>query len=163
MKKTYTIKNYKGNLVESLAKFQKRHPTSKIVESKINGKNLNVIVEAIDPAYIDDFYREPPNDEWVPKLVEELYSAHDKFQAVFAKALNDVFYRMFENDEPTDEMVEYFNTVVKPAVEKIVAFATKIPNMAINKNELQAKFTAFMDLLDNYVTLANGNGPEDFR
>lgn len=64
MKKTYTVKNYKGNLVESLENFSKKYPKSKIIESKVDGKNLKIITEEVEENKITEsrtirFY---PND-----------------------------------------------------------------------------------------------------
>lgn len=46
MKKTYKVKNYKGNLVESLSKFQKSHKGMKIVEACEDGEDLKIKTEA---------------------------------------------------------------------------------------------------------------------
>lgn len=43
--KTYTIKNYKGNLVESLKKFQEKYPDSKIVEATEEDGALKIKIE----------------------------------------------------------------------------------------------------------------------
>ena len=43
--KTYKVKNYKGNLVESLSKFQKSHKGMKIVEACEDGNNLKIKAE----------------------------------------------------------------------------------------------------------------------
>lgn len=43
--KKYTIKNYKGNIVESLTKFQKKHPNVKICEATEEEDALKVKCE----------------------------------------------------------------------------------------------------------------------
>lgn len=43
--KTYKVKNYKGNLVESLSKFQKKHKGMKIVEACEDGDELKIKAE----------------------------------------------------------------------------------------------------------------------
>lgn len=43
--KTYKVKNYKGNLVESLSKFQKSHKGMKIVEAVEDGDDLKIKAE----------------------------------------------------------------------------------------------------------------------
>lgn len=43
--KTYRIKNYKGNLVESIKKFQAKHSEMKIVEATEDGEELKVKAE----------------------------------------------------------------------------------------------------------------------
>jgi len=43
--KTYKVKNYKGNLVESLSKFQKNHKGMKIVEAVEDGDDLKIKAE----------------------------------------------------------------------------------------------------------------------
>ena len=40
--KTYKVKNYKGNLIESLSKFQKNHKGMKIVEAKECDEELKI-------------------------------------------------------------------------------------------------------------------------
>ena len=42
--KTYKVKNYKGNLVESLSKFQKKYPGMKICEATEEDKELKIKV-----------------------------------------------------------------------------------------------------------------------
>ena len=46
MKKTYRVKNYKGNIVESLSRFQKNHKGMKIVEAIEEGKDLKIKTES---------------------------------------------------------------------------------------------------------------------
>ena len=41
----YRIKNYKGNLVESLSRFQKKHPNKKIVEAVEGEEALEITTE----------------------------------------------------------------------------------------------------------------------
>ncbi len=43
--KTFKVKNYKGNLVESLSKFQKSHKGMKIVEACEDGDDLKIKAE----------------------------------------------------------------------------------------------------------------------
>ena len=43
--KTYTVKNYKGNLVESLKRFSDSHKGMKIVEACEDGDNLKIKAE----------------------------------------------------------------------------------------------------------------------
>ena len=45
--KKYAIKNYKGNIVESLSRFQKNHKGMRIVEVKEENKELKIKTEAI--------------------------------------------------------------------------------------------------------------------
>jgi hypothetical protein len=40
--KKYTVKNYKGNLVESLSKFQKSHKNMKVIEAIEEGNSLKI-------------------------------------------------------------------------------------------------------------------------
>lgn len=46
MKKTYKVKNYKGNLVESLNKFTAANKGMRIVEAKVEGDELKITAEA---------------------------------------------------------------------------------------------------------------------
>lgn len=50
--KTFKVKNYKGNLVESLSKFQKSHKGMKIVEACEDGEDLKIKAEAVKKTYI---------------------------------------------------------------------------------------------------------------
>ena len=43
--KKYTVKNYKGNIVESLTKFQKKYPGSKIFEAREEDGVLKIKVD----------------------------------------------------------------------------------------------------------------------
>lgn len=46
--KKYTIKNFKGNMIESLKKFQNNHPKCKINEAVVNGNELALLVKDIE-------------------------------------------------------------------------------------------------------------------
>ena len=46
MKKTYKIKNYKGNLVESLEKFSKKYKGMRITEAAVENDSLKITAEA---------------------------------------------------------------------------------------------------------------------
>ena len=52
--KTYTVKNYKGNLVESLKKFSDSHKDMKIVEAIENGDNLKIKVKESEEKQITE-------------------------------------------------------------------------------------------------------------
>ena len=56
--KTYKIKNYKGNIVESLTKFAKSHEGMKIVEATEDGSNLKIVVEENS---MDDYLEDKKN------------------------------------------------------------------------------------------------------
>jgi hypothetical protein len=58
--KTYKIKNYKGNLVESLSKFQKSHKGMKIVEAAEENDELKIKAEAEENEmlYLDDVIKQ---------------------------------------------------------------------------------------------------------
>lgn len=55
MKKRYTVKNYKGNLIESLGNFKKKYPKMRIVEATENDNALTVTAEAYDESSNPDF------------------------------------------------------------------------------------------------------------
>lgn len=46
MKKTYKVKNYKGNLVESLEKFSKKYKGMRITEAAVENDSLKITAEA---------------------------------------------------------------------------------------------------------------------
>ena len=52
--KTYTVKNYKGNLVESLKKFSDSHKGMKIIEAVENGDNLKIKVKESEEKQITE-------------------------------------------------------------------------------------------------------------
>jgi len=94
MKKTYTVKNYKGNLIESLENFSKKYPKSKIVESKVDGKNLKIITEDTEEDKITEsrtirFY---PND-YVYLVIKMKGDSENKMflprQSLFIDAFNN--------------------------------------------------------------------------
>ena len=56
MKKRYTVKNYKGNLVESLGNFKKKYPKMKIVEAieQDDGRlDIKAVTEDTNPRDIE--------------------------------------------------------------------------------------------------------------
>ena len=66
--KTYTVKNYKGNLVESLKKFSDSHKGVKIVEAVEDNDELKIRVNEADshvkhPFYIEEFVK-TENGSW---------------------------------------------------------------------------------------------------
>lgn len=79
--KTYKIKNYKGNLVESLSRFQKTHKGMKIAEAIEDGKDLKIKVnEAVDDSFKTKFYvhctsgTDPKKDEVELRTMNDLYN-----------------------------------------------------------------------------------------
>ena len=60
--KTYKVKNYKGNLVESLSKFQEPHKGMKIVEATEEDDELKIKAEAEadenEMLYLDDVIKQ---------------------------------------------------------------------------------------------------------
>ena len=52
--KTYKVKNYKGNLVESLSKFQKSHKGMKIVEACEDGDDLKIKAEESEKQPVEE-------------------------------------------------------------------------------------------------------------
>lgn len=79
--KTFKIKNYKGNLVESLSKFQESHKDMKIVEAVEEGDTLKITVnEGI--SYISDGLLKSPTVntliDWLIKFKKQHPDLVDK-------------------------------------------------------------------------------------
>ena len=79
--KTFKIKNYKGNLVESLSRFAKSHKGMKIVEAVEEKDELKIkINEAVDDSFKTKFYvsctsgNDPKNDEVELHTMKDLYN-----------------------------------------------------------------------------------------
>jgi len=92
--KTYKVKNYKGNLVESLSKFQKSHKGMKIVEACEDGDDLKIKTESL------------PYEEWSTDLAEEFIDA-------FATDLKNFVKKVGGgkgSEESYNTMKEFFNT-----------------------------------------------------
>jgi len=75
--KTYTVKNYKGNLVESLKKFSDSHKGAKIVEAVEENDELKIRINEADshakhPFHIEEFVK-TENGSW-KEITEFPYS-----------------------------------------------------------------------------------------
>lgn len=71
--KNFTVKNYKGNIIESLKKFQEKHPETKIIEVIENGNNLKIKCnESIDKSKAETLIKEWFN-EWFNEWVEDCF------------------------------------------------------------------------------------------
>lgn len=79
--KTFKVKNYKGNLVESLSKFQKSHKGMKIVEAVEDGKDLKIQAEG-------QYDYEPPNPE-LNDIIKTITNAFKEYAAWFNDVLLD--------------------------------------------------------------------------
>lgn len=56
--KRYTVKNYKGNLLESIVKFQQKHPELKITSAKVSDSDNKLVLEAkMTRAELDAFVK----------------------------------------------------------------------------------------------------------
>ena len=98
--KTYKVKNYKGNLVESLSKFQKSHKDMKIVEAVEDEEELKIKVE--------------------PKAVKEASSPKDtavekgnKFFDMLARALTMTFTEDVDSVEDFATWKEFLSYIEK--------------------------------------------------
>ena len=90
--KTYKIKNYKGNIVESLSRFQKNHKGMRIVEAAVDDKNLNIKAEAVT--------------EFSTDSVEEFIDAFANDLKNFVKKVGDGN----GSEESFETMKEFFTT-----------------------------------------------------
>ena len=82
--KTFKIKNYKGNIVESLSKFQESHKDMKIVEAIEEGDTLKITVNE-GSSYVGARYIDSPTlDQLVNLLV--------KFQKTYPELKNKKIY-----------------------------------------------------------------------
>ena len=132
--KRYTIKNYKGNLVESLTKFAKSHTGMRIVEAVEDEDELKVKAE-VEEAYANENGSIKLFEEFINAFAEDIKKAvadedastneesYRKMRAFFGKfyntdikslGLNPIFFRnskkvghdFFSDDWPNDEKKE---------------------------------------------------------
>ena len=98
----YRIKNYKGNLVESLSRFQKKHPNKKIVEAIEDEKSLKITTEDVSndgSLSYDEFLGAIDNEDvWVDNYGEEEFNSilnelKDTLKKFCAK--NDFAFKVF--------------------------------------------------------------------
>ena len=75
----YRVKNYKGNLVESLSRFQKKYPNKKIVEAVEDEKSLKITTEDVSndgSLSYDEFLGAIDNEDvWVDNYGEEGFNS----------------------------------------------------------------------------------------
>jgi len=74
--KKYTIKNYKGNLVESLKKFSEKYKGMKIVEATEKNNELKIVCEVKDIEDYDDYDDAVDTDSNYGDFWVELYKDH---------------------------------------------------------------------------------------
>ena len=125
--KTYKVKNYKGNLVESLSKFQKSHKGMKIVEAVEDGKDLKIKTEG-QQSVLDEY--DVPNLKEVVEPLKECFETYaswfndamshpeewDAFQADFVEALKKFAKELESGLEYADIHGEYEK--LNKAIEK---------------------------------------------
>ncbi len=92
--KKYILKKYKGNLAESLEKFNRKHPGMRIVEAIENDGGLEIATESVTFQY-------DLNYAW-----ETLLHANDQFLGL----IDQIRREMKDNDE---NFVTAFNSVVE--------------------------------------------------
>ncbi len=92
--KTYKVKNYKGNLVESLSRFQKSHNSMKIVEAVEDGDNLKI---KADNSISISYFSTTSKNEWGDNL-EFFYFKNEKDIEEFLKAIEDDGYKSDAKD-----------------------------------------------------------------
>jgi len=98
--KKYIIKNYKGNIVESLKKFQEKYPKSKIIESKVDGKNLKIITEDLNDLYLEYF-----------KAIEAFSNSFTSYIGIIEKITIDTSGReLYPNS-----FLKYYNALIELA------------------------------------------------
>lgn len=101
--KTYTVKNYKGNLVESLKKFQANHKNIRVLEATETEDTLKIKCEEKNPVAEDNGRKcyivyAVKNDE----VIEEI-------SGVFtSKSKAEKFCKYKEQDEDDDEVSWYW-------------------------------------------------------
>lgn len=97
--KTFKVKNYKGNIIESLSKFQKSHKGMKIVEACEDGKALKIKAEeSID----DQEYTQADKDFDMLSTIEQIIGILDNSGA---------YYQLSKNDNPSlDERNKFYQT-----------------------------------------------------
>lgn len=111
--KTYKIKNYKGNLVESLSKFQKSHKGTKIIEACEDGEDLKIKTEESKKLNESDSI-------FSSKSAFEFSNNNGDLRAFFVKGESDMYH---------DGSLERFSSVfVAKDIEQLKIFFLKEGN-----------------------------------
>lgn len=100
--KTYKVKNYKGNLVESLSKFQKSHKGMKIVEAAEDGEELKIKAE--ESSNDSEYNAKEKLWDTIKNIVDDFralandgYYETNQEQVFFAEAFIDLINNAAEN------------------------------------------------------------------
>lgn len=72
MKKSYIVKRYKGNILESLKRFEEKYPNIKILEAIEDGNELKIKGEAADDFPQGKYFQGEPNES-LRKLLLSLF------------------------------------------------------------------------------------------
>lgn len=112
--KKYTIKNYKGNIVESLTRFAKTHKGIRIVEAKEEDEELKIKTEAVSGTTKETIEEAVHEYFWDSVIGGDDYSSDDEQRRVL---------RALENGpDPDDEVVanclEYLKNEYEINVDK---------------------------------------------
>lgn len=112
--KKYTIKNYKGNIVESLTRFAKTHKGVRIVEAKEEDEELKIKTEAVSGTTKETIEEAVHEYFWDSVIGGDDYSSDDEQRRVL---------RALENGpDPDDEVVtnclEYLKNEYEIDVDK---------------------------------------------
>lgn len=119
--KKYKVKNYKGNLVESLSNFKKKFPGMKIVEATENDDGLEIATESATFQYDLNYAWETllhANDQFLGLIDQIRRTMEDKGEN-FVKAFNSVVEyrsRIGDANNPYFKKVREFFQKVLPSV-----------------------------------------------
>ena len=114
--KTYKIKNYKGNLVESLSKFAKSHKGMRIVEAVEDEDELKVKAEVEEATSPKKHERGKVDAETVQELIDVLTQKKNKYGPdckliTFQDEDSTIHFGKFVVNLPKGEMPDDPNTI----------------------------------------------------
>ena len=96
--KKYTVKNYKGNIVESLSRFTKSHKGMKIVEAKEENDELKIKAEAVSSSTAEDIENGVNEYFWDTVVAgDDYHNEGEQLRAIRALETGDV--------DPDDEVL----------------------------------------------------------
>ena len=137
MKKTYKVKNYKGNLIESLSKFQKSHKGMKIVEACEDGEDLKIKAETEDET-----------QQLVDKWTNDSDELEEMFHELLRKQEGYIYNHNSLGGDELNESVAFF--------EYAIDFLENLSGYGISNITQTSEFQKFKKAVKEFKTKYEG-------